>query len=460
MTPALSQLLGAGESEQVEFKGPRAAIDAVARDICGLLNQRGGTVLWGVDDHGKPVGLDDAGRRAQELNEYLARSLNPRPLLSVFVEEGSTKPLVVIDVPAGSDRPYSVGQEIWVRVGSKTLRASPDESSDLVQHAATSIERWERSVVPGFGIGDCDAEELAATHHDIADTGRFGADVPADGEELLQRLYLAKNGQLTNAAVVLFARDPRAWSPHAAVRVVSFKADAGEIPGGDWVVAGPALRIVKELVGIIQQRTGFSGHLTSARLVREDRPSYPVFALREGLVNAVVHRDYVSVRGRVRIDIYPDHLTISNPGKLPDGWSPGDLKKPHESLPGNPDIARVFYLRGLMEQLGRGTMAIVAACKQVGAKPPSWGVRRGIVSLTLYRAPEPSVAHELADRQRSFLEQVDRDVAFAVADYVRLAKVSERQARRDLAELDVLGLVARSGKGRATSYRRVLKRST
>jgi ATP-dependent DNA helicase RecG len=459
MTPGVAQVLAAGQSEQVEFKGPRVPVDSVAREVCGFLNQQGGTVIWGVDDRGKPAGIADVHQRARALIEHLGARLNPQALVSVTVEElRHAQPVVVVDVPAGADKPYSLSREIWVRVGARTLRATADNSAEIVRRAAAAPDRWERSIMPGFDVGDCDREELDAAGRDIEKTGRFGVAVPRDHDELLRRLYLVQHGQLTNAAVVLFARDPLAWTPDLSVRVVSYAGDASDIPESDHMVTGPAIRVLREAVGIIQQRTGFSSRLRPGALVRADRPAYAVFALREGLVNALVHRDYAALGGRVRVDIRPDRLTISNPGRLPEGWSPAILKKRHDSLPVNPDIARVFYLRGLMEQLGRGTLALIAACRELGARTPDWKVRAGLVSLTLHRAPRPDSIEELGERERGFLNTVAPETGFTAGQYMTAASVSLRQARRDLADMTRLGVIERIGRGRTTSYRRVIGR--
>jgi len=356
-----------------------------------------------------------------------------------------------MDLSCGGD----VAKKIWVRVGTKTLRADEDVSAGIVERSAAQLDRWEREPMPGFGIEDCDVEEFERTRTEITHVARFGVDVPKSNEELLRRLYLSRNGQLTNAAVVLFARQPRAWAPNLAVRVVSYsgQGEMGSV-GNDVIIEGPAIRVVKEVLGVVQQRTGFSGRFDKARLEREDRPAYALFALREGFVNAMVHRDYASMGGSVQVDIFRDHLIIRNPGQLPEGWTTGDLAKKHESHPANPDIARVFYLRGLMEQLGMGTQKLIGACKELSAKSPVWKTERGTVSLTLFAAPEPSQTMPLVGRLARFMDNAQLGTEFKVSDYSDATKVSERQARRDLAELESSGLVERHGKGPATVYRR------
>ncbi len=443
-----------GESETAEFKSSRSSFEALARAVCGMLNQQGGVLLWGVDDTGQPTGVEDAKAQAEDLTHFLMRHMNPRPLFSVSVHEAKGKPVIMVDVPPGSDKPYSLDRQIWVRIGSRTMRAGVDESAALVEQSAIKLERWEREPMPGFAVEDCDVDELEKARSEIAQAGRFGIDAPASDEELLQRLYLWRNGQVTNAGVVLFASQPRMWAPNVFVRVVSYAEDKAGPIANDVIVDGPAVRSLREVVTIIQQRTGFSGRFVKGKLKREDRPAYAVFALREGLVNAITHRSYEAIGGSVRVEIFPDRLVIRNPGRLPDGWTAQDLRRVHESHPFNPDIAQVFLLRGLMEQLGMGTQKLMAACKELGAKLPVWRVEQGTVALMIFRAPKPEAADVLTGRQAEFVGSLMAGAEFRAADYFSATGMSERQGRRDLAELEKRGIIERHGKGRATVYRR------
>ena len=457
MSSDLTKLIAAGESETFEFRSAGSHIDSLGKSVCAMLNQQGGVILWGVSDAGEVVGVPDAEVRAHELNQFIARNITPQPLFSVSVSQQSGKQLIVIDVPQTTDKPYSMRREIWVRVGQSVLKASTDESARLVQQSASRLERWEREPLPGFGMDDCDAQELATARTEVVKGERFGIEVPTDDDDFLRRLELTHYGQLTNAAAVLFAKSPRAWAPNLALRLVSYISDKSGPIGNDTICEGPAIRVLKEAITIIQQRTGFSGEFESDKIERQDLPAYPLFALREGLVNAMVHRDYAAVGGSLRVEIFPDHLIIRNPGKLPEGWTTDDLKKTHGSHPGNPDIARVFYLRVLMEQLGMGTQKLIAECKKLRCKQPVWLAEQNTVSLTLFRAPEPEIKIELSERHQQFLESTEPGHAYKVSDYTETTGVSERQARRELAELQRFGLVKKQGKGPATAYVRTEK---
>ncbi|MCY7421566.1 MAG: hypothetical protein LH478_07465 [Chitinophagaceae bacterium] len=109
---------------------------------------------------------------------------------------------------------------------------------------------------------------------------------------------------------------------------------------------------------------------------------FPVKALQEGVINALMHRDYSSPSSSVSISVYPDSFVISNSGHLPDDLKVSELKKSHRSHPVNPDIAHVVFLRGLIDKLGRGTIKLVEECRKVGLKDPVWKDNNDGVTLT------------------------------------------------------------------------------
>ncbi|MCK5034513.1 MAG: hypothetical protein KAS73_01360 [Candidatus Sabulitectum sp.] len=252
-------------------------------------------------------------------------------------------------------------------------------SFDVLVFGLKKVKNMSKTQVQDKPIG----QELRAT---------LSTPWPMDDEALLERLYLRRSGVLTNAAFVLFASQTRRRSPNVFVRIISYAGDKTGPLANDVILDGPAVRTLYEAVSIIQQRTDFSARFKKDQLEREDKPAYAVYALRESLVNAITHRSYDEVGGCIRVEIYPDRLIVTNPGRLPENWTPRNLKIEHKSIPFNPDIAGVFFLRKLMDQLGVGTQRVIWECKQLGAKAPSWRVEGGIESVTLFRAPEPAAA--------------------------------------------------------------------
>lgn len=455
MSNDLKDLINKSESENLEYKGARAPLLSIGRAVCAMLNQQGGTLVWGVTDHGSLSGLAGAESKREQLYRYIMDRISPRPFLDVSVESFKNKSAVVILIPFGYDKPYSFNREIWVRIGCSTLRAGEERSAALVDEGALELRRWEREPVPGFDIEDCDKQELKKARKRIIDAGRFGGDLSIDDSEMLRQLYVQRNGRLTNASLVLFAGSPRIWTPNVYIRIVTFASDSSGNVANDITVDAPAASAIEQAVTVIQQRTGISSRFVRTKLEREDRPAYAYYALREALVNAVAHRSYDMVGAAIRVEIFPDYLVISNPGSLPQDWTVSILKKEHKSIPFNPDISHVLYMQKFMDQLGKGTQRIVDECHKLGAKTPVWRSADRIVSIKLFVAPSPTADSALSARQSEFLNGIDANTDFKTAIYIRDAGVSDRQARRDLSEMEKLGFIKRYGKGPATVYRKV-----
>jgi ATP-dependent DNA helicase RecG len=136
---------------------------------------------------------------------------------------------------------------------------------------------------------------------------------------------------------------------------------------------------------------------------------------------------------------------------------PGDLKKNHPSIPVNPDIVHVLYIRGYMNRIGRGTQKIVNLCREHGLRSPSWRDDSTGVTLTLFaQAGSHDKAGSLNPRQEALLVRIKPGEEIRPGEYLRqyAEGVTERQARRDLTELEDANLLERVGAGATTRYRR------
>jgi ATP-dependent DNA helicase RecG len=450
----IEKLLAGGETERVEFKSASAREQTVAAAVCGMLNQQGGTVLWGVDDAGRIEPMAHPSEKAARLRAYLQEHLRPQAFLGVAVEATAKGAFVSVEVPPGADKPYACAGTIYVRVGAATMRARAEDAEELVRDNWQTPERWERRAASSLSLADLDPEELAATAKDIRDRQRLSLPEAADAEAILETLGLRQSAQFTNAALVLFANQPGRWLPHARVRVTRYAARKGGALLADEWFEGPAIRVLREVFAWVGKNTGTASHFPAGQLQRADQPHYPAAALREGLVNALVHRDYENPSGGVTVGLYADHLVIWNVGRLPDGWTAMTLKRGHTSIPRNPDIAHVFYLRGYMENLGIGTQRILAECKRAGVPEPEWKSDAQGVTLTIHASTAVLVEERLTQRQRDFLAKVPPGESMSSSAYEKACEVSERQARRDLAALAQAGWFARVGQGRATVYLR------
>jgi len=447
-----------GEGNGTEFKTDIRNLETIARTVCAFLNTLGGTVFCGVDDKGKLIGVVDAKDHFQEIHTYLLESITPKALFTVNFDSEDGKTIISIDIPEGKDRPYVFAGSVYVREGSTTRMADAEKLRDMVQSKSVAAERWERRPSMAMEERDLDRDEIRRTVQQAKESGRFAFANDADDIEVLQALAVYSAKGFTQAADVLFAKNPALRHPQTRVRVTRFASDkGGDAYLDDRLLQGPLVKVFEQAFDILSQHVRWEARFQAGDVRRTDRPEYPFEALREGLVNAFAHRDYSGFSGGVTVGIYPNRIEIWNSGHFPEGLQPSDLKRNHPSLPTNPDIAHVFYLRGLMERIGRGGQLIINACMNHNLPTPKWADRPTGVTLTIFGrdgvGAEPFTANS---RQQALLAQIQSGDEIRPGEYHKrfATNVTDRQARRDLVELEEAGLLLRNGKGAGTVYQR------
>jgi predicted HTH transcriptional regulator len=144
---------------------------------------------------------------------------------------------------------------------------------------------------------------------------------------------------------------------------------------------------------------------------------YPAAALREGVLNALTHKDY-SGGTPIQISVYEDGLTVWNEGQLPDNWTVADLTKKHPSKPFNPSIAQAMFAAGLIEAWGRGTLKIFSECRAANLPDPTFGYGTSGFWVTFkanrLQVPPPPKAAKGTPFQTQSLEEVSQALAAAI----------------------------------------------
>ena len=209
----------------------------------------------------------------------------------------------------------------------------------------------------------------------------FSAGIP----KILTHLNLmAEDGRLTNSALLLFAKDPQKFFITSEVKCAQFYGTKVEKPIPFYqVFRGSIFELVDQAVGFVM------GHI-DARVGDRSKSSsvdvdyeFPVKAVTEAIVNAVVHRDYTS-NASVQVMLFRDRLEILNPGTLPYGMTVPQLSQLHSSIPTNPVLAHPVYLAGYIERMGTGTTDIIEQCEAMGLPTPTFR-QDSFFQVTLYR---------------------------------------------------------------------------
>ncbi|MGD1089703.1 MAG: RNA-binding domain-containing protein [Verrucomicrobiota bacterium] len=454
MTPPDRQIK-AGESETIEFVNHLENLESVSKHVVAFLNSGGGTIFVGVDDDGTIVGVPNAENVAKRLYADLQKTISPKALFSVTTEPQENKQLVVIEVPGAKDTPFVSDGTLYLRKGKHSVKATGDDLQELLQDRSVEVERWERRGSPVLTLKELDQEEIRRTVGEAAEKNRFQFRKPEEPEAVLMDLGMWSRGMLTQAADVCFGQKPAMRNPQVRVRVYAFESDKG----GNYLdqddISGPIATVIERANVFIRRNSPLAAKFLPESLKRNNIPAYPDYAIREGLVNALAHRDYASFSSGATVTLYPDRVEIWNSGRLPKGWNADKLRHNHPSLPPNPDIAHVLFIRSFMERIGRGTQKIIEACREAGLPPAAWSADGDGITLTIYNhASEGSPQQRWDNRQRKLMESLKPGDAIAPGDYLeRFATgIGDRQARRDLGELEASDFLRREGKGKATVY--------
>lgn len=336
--------------------------DEYLKWICGFANAQGGVLVVGRDDRGRVAGLDDARRLLEELPNKVRDALGILVAVDLRTENGKDTLEIRVE---GHPNPISYKGVYYLRSGStnQVLKGAALDRFLLRRYGRT----WDSVPVPQVSAADLDPAAVARFRQRALASGRLDPDALAGNDAaLLERLRLTEGAYLKRSAVLLFHPDPERFVTGAVIKIGYFASETDlryqdEVAGD--VFSQPAK--VHELILTKYLRAGISYE----GIRRIERFPMPPGALREALLNAVIHRDYATP-APIQIRVYADRLRIWNPGQLPEGWTMEKLLGAHASEPHNPEIARVFFRAGEIEAWGRGIQRILEACREAGTPEP------------------------------------------------------------------------------------------
>ena len=450
-----------GESETLELKRTTGERREAARTICAMLNHRGGRVIFGVEPDGRLIGQTVSDRTVEEVAQELGE-IEPPVFPSIErVDFAEGRQLLVVTAQAGSGQPYAYRGHAYRRVGNTSRQLSREEYNRILLERLHGDQRWENQPATGWTLDDLDVAEITKTLEESIRRGRADDPGTRDPAEMLSGFGLMKDGQILRAAAVLFGRAERveAELPQGLLRVARFRGKDKTEFLDNRQFHGNAFDLLLKAERFLRENLPVAGRIQPNVFERIDDPLYPPVALREALANAFCHRDYSIGGGSISLGVFDDRLEITSTGTLHFGLTPEALYLPHESLPWNPLIARVFYRRGIIEAWGRGTIRMGELTVRAGLASPEILEAGGCVTVrfspTRYVPPQ-RVAQNVTERQQRVLAVLStsaegmalREVCRALGD-----TINERQVRVELAALRVLGLALSSGHGAGARWR-------
>ena len=340
------------ESETVELKS--VVVDDIKKEIIAFANTDGGTLYIGVKDDGEVIGLDDPDGSALQVSNMVRDSIKPDVTMFLHYKtiEEAGKKIIEINVQRGTDRPYYIAKKgmrpegVYVRQGYSSVPATDTAIRRMIKE--TDGDRFETM--------RCLEQELT---FDAAEK-EFGFRKVEFGPQQMRTLKLVDNdGLYSNLALLLSDQNPH------TIKVAVFQGTNQMIFKDRREFGGSLMKQMNEVYEYIDFRN--QTRATIEKLSRIDVRDYPVIAVREALLNLLVHRDY-SFSASALISIYDDRIEFVSIGGLMPGIDLEDILA-GISVCRNQNLANVFYRLHLIEAYGTGLTKIMETYEGTSEKP-------------------------------------------------------------------------------------------
>lgn len=436
----IETLLKNPEGKTLEFKQDLSSHEGVLRTLIAFANTSGGTLVIGIEDKSKNViGISDPLSLEERLANIISDSIAPRLVPNIEIQTWRNAYLVVIEVYPSNNRPHymkakGLEKATYIRVGS-TNRLADDLMIKELQRV-TKSESYDELPMP----------ELDSEMIDF----RVASDLFSDYRKLkksdLETLKIVTKCQgrmvPTIGGMLLFGLEREKYFPDAWIQVGRFKGllkkdiiDSQEIHVYPVVAVDEAINFIKK---------HFMRALEISGTRRQEQWNIPLVAIREAVINAIVHADYAQRGAPIRISIFDDRIEIENPGLIPFNLTMEDLFQGISKLR-NPVMGRVFHELKLIERWGSGIRRMIETCKEDGFARPIFEEIGTHFRVTLF--VERHVQHDfkLEKIDKSILEFLGKNEGLSTQEIAEQVNRTTRSIRMRLLNLIERGLVVEIG---------------
>lgn len=436
------------ENQKVEFK--QEYVQDIRKEVMAFINAEGGVILIGVRKDGVVLGVDDPDEVMLQTANSLKDSLVPdvMPFVSIRTVELEQKPVVEIEVSTGTNRPYYLREKglrsggVYVRKGSSSQPVTDEGIREMIRQSSGKAFEAARSMNQDLSFQTV-TSEMERRHLEF-------------GNAQMRTLKLiGEDGLYTNLAYLLSDQC------QATIKVALFQGTDKALFRDRKEFTGSILKQLEDVYQFVdlcnRTKATFSG------LERIDTRDYPEEAVREALLNCIVHRDY-SFSGSTLINIYDDRMEYVSLGGLVPGLELDSIFL-GVSQSRNPNLAAVFYRMHLIESYGTGIGKIQRVYADLLDKP-EFETAKGVFRVTL---PNRNYADRMLlpkgnPAQTSDLQTALRNQKQLICDYAKengqvtrkevedLLEIGTTKAFRLLRELCAEGRMEQSGSGKLSRY--------
>lgn len=416
--------------------------------ICGFANAKGGTIYIGKNDEGMVVGLSDAKDLLEILPNKIRDTLGVVCDVNLQTENG----LDFIEIITKSySVPVSLRGRYYYRSGSVKMELTGNELNEFLLKKAGKT--WDDVIEEDASLADIDEQSVRQFLKDGDESGRMPDVSGLSVLEILDKLRIVKDGKFKRAAIILFGKDPNRFFPNVQVKIGRFTGKDEDLKFQE-IEEGNLVQLLENIPKQLN-RTFLTRLIDFKGLQRIEKGEYPVAAIREMLLNALVHKNYMG--STIQLRVYDNKITIWNEGNLPEGLSYAALKRTHSSLPRNPIIADVCFKAGYIDTWGRGTLKIFNSCREAELPEPEIQPLDSGVLVTIFKdyLNEKQLKKiGLNDRQIKAVKFVKENDSISNSEYQKLNDIGKTTATEELSQLVELKVFTPpTAKGRGAKYK-------
>ena len=353
--------LRAVEGKTLELKRDLSSPTKPLRTIAAFANSAGGRLVIGVDDDGTVVGVADPLAEEERITSLIADRISPQLVPAIDLVTVGETTILVVEVPLSTRRPHFMTDQgpqcgVYIRLGSTTRQADAALVAELERNARGVA--FEDMVEPRASLDDLDLtalSELRGRSTDVDDLVALGL-AAKQGSEIIP----------TYAGLLAACPDPTRFLPSAWVQCGRLRGASGTDIFDQIETHGPMPLAVDRVMEFLLKHAYKSAVFGEVR--RRDAYSIPVEAIREVVVNALVHASYAERGTPIRVGFYDDRIQVDSPGLLLPGMTVDSMRR--ASRLRNPSLARIFREAGIMEQWGTGVQRVYEQIAAAGLPEP------------------------------------------------------------------------------------------
>ena len=388
----LEQLMTDLESARVERKESITSPEKIRQAICAFANdlpghQLPGYVFIGVNDQGRPATLPITDRLLRTLADMRSDgNILPIPSITVQKETLQGTPVAVVEVLPSDTPPVRFKGQVWIRVGPRRAIATLEEERRLTERQVAGVRNFDQKPCTGATLDDLLLEQFRGDYLPrVVDPSVIAQNNRAIGEQLASlRFFDLRRQAPTYAGLLVIGKDPLQFLPGAYIQFVRFEGESlSDAVQDEKRITGNLLTQLLQLDNLLPLQI-HTARAPTTGLRHEDRPDYPLFAIRELALNAVIHRAYEATNAPVRINWFADRVEILNPGGLYGQVTPDNYERVSDYR--NPVIAEAMKVLGYVERFGTGIARANAALRANGNHLAEYTFEPAHVLVTVRRS--------------------------------------------------------------------------